>query len=57
MQSNFFGGLLDDLANSTQTLDLVQEHLNDKNRLDVISGKHRGSLDESPNLLIALWKI
>ena len=54
IETNDFEDILNDLPNRTQPLDLVQEQQNDEVIREVVSWKHRGNPDESPNLPLAL---
>ena len=56
IETNDFEDILNDLPNRTQPLDLVQEQQNDEVIREVVSWKHRGNPDKSPNLPIALRK-
>ena len=56
IETNNFEGILNDLPNRTQPLDLVQEQPNDEVIREVVAWKNRGNPDESPNMPLALRK-
>ena len=56
IETNDFEDILNDLANRTQPLDLVQEQQNDEIIREVALWKNCGNPVESPNLPLALRK-